>query len=245
MKLAKEGLREMAASSVLLGGGAALSVWSALAGSPLYWLLAPALTAAWLFTLAFFRDPRRIIPQGQNLLVSPADGRVTEISRLDNHDAIGGPAIRIGIFLSVFDVHVNRMPCAGRVIRVAYRPGEFLDARHPESGVRNESNIVVIEPDEFSGLVAIRQVAGLIARRIICHLRPGDEVRRGQRFGIIKFGSRVEVIVPADCGLEPAVSLNEHVRGGATILLAPAAGPAFQGRAHGAAVKEPEAVALR
>jgi phosphatidylserine decarboxylase len=154
-------------------------------------------------------------------MVAPADGRVTEITRLEAYEGIGRPALRIGIFLSVFDVHVNRSPCAGRVLSVRHQPGEFLDARHPECGIRNESNTVVINPVETTGPIIVRQIAGLIARRIVCHLKPGDSVMRGQQFGLIKFGSRTELIVPLDSGLEAAVRIGQHVKGGATILMVP------------------------
>lgn len=219
MTIAREGLREIAISTLLLGGAAAGAGLAALRVSGWFAPLALLLAGLWLFTILFFRDPAREIPGGDGILVSPADGKVTEISTLDTYPGIDGPALRVGIFLSVFDVHINRTPCAGRVLRTEYRPGEFLDARHPECGLRNESNTIVLQPAALPGPIIVRQIAGLIARRIISHLHEGDAVAAGQRFGLIKFGSRTEVIVPAGSGLEPAVQINDVVRGGATILM--------------------------
>jgi len=245
MTIAREGLREILISTLALGGAAALAIWASLHVSPLLWPIAAVLLALWAFTIAFFREPSRLIPHGEGLLVAPADGRITEISRLDRHEGIDGPAIRIGIFLSVFDVHVNVSPCAGRVVSTNHRPGQFLDARHPESGVLNESNTVVIDPADLPGPVVVRQIAGLIARRIVCHLRPGDGVERGRRFGIIKFGSRAELIVPAACGLEPVVSVGEHVRGGATVLMAKSLLVAAAGRTRDDKAEVPLAAGSR
>jgi phosphatidylserine decarboxylase len=225
MTLARDGFKEMAISTIVLGGLAAAGGWAAVTVSPWYLLFAAPLAALWGFSILFFRVPNRSIPTGAGLLVSPADGRITEISRIENDGFIGRPALRIGIFLSVFDVHVNRSPCAGRVVSTQYCPGEFLDARHPECGIRNESNTLVIAPHEFTGPIVVRQVAGLIARRIICRVNPEDSVERGQLFGLIKFGSRTELIAPLDCGLEPAVRVGDHVKGGSSVLLMPAGRP--------------------
>lgn len=217
----------MLLATTTLGAGGAGAIWAAVAVSPWFWALAVPLLAGWIFALAFFRDPRRSVPEAPGLMVAPADGKVTEVSRLDRLEGLDGPALKISIFLSVFDVHINRAPCGGHVVRTEYRPGEFLDARHPESGSRNENNTIVIEPhDDLGGPVIVRQVAGLIARRIVCNVTPGDTLSRGQRIGMIKFGSRTDLVVPADCGLEPAVRINDHVKGGETILLRPAKRPA-------------------
>ncbi len=220
MPLTRHGIREPLLASLLIVTAVGLIAWAATTVGVWLWALIVPCAALWLFVLAFFRDPTRIIPADPGVLVAPADGRVTDIDRLDHCDEIGGPALRISVFLSIFDVHVNRAPCAGRVLRTVYRPGEFLDARHPESGRRNESNTIVIEPEhERPGPVVVRQIAGLIARRIVCPLRPGDRVERGGRIGMIKFGSRTDLLVPADSELEPAVKINDHVKGGSTVLL--------------------------
>jgi len=220
MLLTRDGLREIALSTLVLGGGGGVAAYLALAVSPWYWLAAAPGLLAWLFTLLFFRDPPRVIPAGEGLMVAPADGKVTEITPLPSYEGIHGPALRIGIFLSIFDVHINRSPCAGRVTATAYAPGQFLDARHKDCGARNEANTVVIAPAEaFPGPVIVRQIAGVIARRIVCRVGAGSTVARGQRFGMIKFGSRTELIVPAGGGLEPAVKLNDHVRAGRTVII--------------------------
>lgn len=220
MPIAREGLREILIATVLFLVLSAAAAIPAFLVSPWYWIALFPLFDLWVFTLLFFRDPRRKIPDDPGVLVAPADGKVTEITRLTRCEGFPGSALRIGIFLSVFDVHINRVPCAGRVLRTEYHPGAFLDARHPECGVRNEANTIVIDPhDALGGPVVVRQIAGLIARRIICNIKTGERVERGQRLGLIKFGSRTELIVPADCGMEPAVKLNEHVTGGQTIML--------------------------
>lgn len=225
MTIARDGWREILISTVVCHGLAGAALWAVVNVSPLFWILVVPIWGVWLFTIAFFRDPHRDISTESGIMVSPADGKVTEVSQLDGYEGISGPAIRISIFLSVFDVHVNRVPCAGRVLRTAYQPGEFLDARHPECGIRNEANTIVIEPEKpASGPVIVRQVAGLIARRIVCNIREGDSVQRGQRLGLIKFGSRTDLIVPAGSGLKPAVAVNDVVKGGSTVLMRPAGG---------------------
>lgn len=173
----------------------------------------------WGFGLAFFRDPERTTPAESDILVAPADGKVTETATLDHHDDVGGPATRIGIFLSIFDVHVNRSPCSGTIRTIRYQPGRFLDARDKRSGELNEANMLVIDPDDpDEGPVVVRQVAGLIARRIVCSVKVGDRVEKGQRIGMIKFGSRTELIVPTRSLYTPAVKVGDKARGAATIL---------------------------
>jgi len=218
--LARDGLRELLICTALLGGGAGVAVWAALAVSPWFWLVAVPLLGLWLFTVAFFRDPHRSIPDGPGLFVSPADGRVTEVSRLETHEHIDGPVLKISIFLSIFNVHVNRTACEGRVLRTEYQPGDFLDARHPECGIRNESNTIVIEPGGgLPGPVVVRQVAGMVARRIVCNVKAGDTLRRGQCIGLIKFGSRTDLVVPEREGLEAMVRVGDRVKGGVSVLM--------------------------
>ncbi|HVP12130.1 MAG TPA: phosphatidylserine decarboxylase [Phycisphaerae bacterium] len=220
MPLTRDGLRELLISTATFGVGGGAAVYSALAFSPRYWLLAAPLVIIWVFTLSFFRDPDRTVPAGAGLLVAPADGKVTEITPLDSYEGIDGPALRIGIFLSIFDVHINRSPCDGRVAQTNYQAGQFLDARHKDSGHRNEANTIIIEPQAGTkGPIVVRQVAGLIARRIVCHVGPGSMLRRGQQLGMIKFGSRTELIVPADGGFKAAVKVNDHVRAGTTVIM--------------------------
>ena len=151
--------------------------------------------------------------------MAPADGKVVEIVRLDGHDDIGGPAMRMGIFLSVLDIHVNRSPCAGVVRAIRYEPGKFLDARHPDSGRLNEANTVVIDPDEpHAGPIVVRQIAGFIARRVVCSLKVGDRVETGQRIGLIKFGSRTELIVPGHDNYDASVAVGDKARGAFTVM---------------------------
>ncbi|MBI5764682.1 MAG: phosphatidylserine decarboxylase family protein [Planctomycetes bacterium] len=222
MTLARDGWREMFASTVTLGGAAAACAWAATHGSPLWFIPAIVAGGTWLFTIAFFRIPSRAVPAEGGILVAPADGRITEVSRLDAHEGLTGPAIKISIFLSVFDVHVNASPCDGKVLGVTYKPGEFLDARHPECGIRNESNTLVLQPESGRGPIIVRQIAGLIARRIVCNAKSGDRLARGELFGLIKFGSRTDLIVPDTGELEAAVTVGQHVKGRETILLRPA-----------------------
>lgn len=211
--IAKEGIREIGLATLVLGALAAFANW-------IYWPLAIFPVIVWLWVLAFFRDPPRRCSLAPGDLCSPADGTVTEIAELDHHDDIGGPATRIGIFLSLFNVHVNRSPCAGRVRSLYYRAGEFLDARHPECGRRNESNTVLLDPDPpMPGPIEIRQVAGLVARRIICNAKVNEHLSKGERFGMIKFGSRTELIMPRLAGTQVAVSIGDKVRGGSTLLV--------------------------
>jgi phosphatidylserine decarboxylase len=224
MIIARDGLREMTISLLVcaaIGGGWAFAT----RGIPIaMWAGLVVVFGLFAFTVLFFRDPPRAIPTGAGLLVSPADGKVTEVVTLPSYPGIDGPALKISIFLSVFDVHINRMPCAGRVTRITYRPGQFLDARHPECGTLNEANEVTLQPEGgIPGPLIVRQVAGLIARRIICHLHDGDRVERGQRFGLIKFGSRTDLIMPALDGVEALVRVNDVVRGGSSVLVKVAA----------------------
>lgn len=189
-------------------------------------LCVPLATLTLLLTLAcmaFFRDPPRQVSAELGIMVSPADGKVTEITRLEHDQNLDGPALRIGIFLSVLDVHINRSPCDGVVDSTCYTPGEFLDARHPQSGQRNESNLIVLrgvsQTNEGERIAVLRQVSGAIARRIIAPLWPGDSLLRGQRFGMIAFGSRTELIVPHSENWEILVHVGQMVKGGSTILL--------------------------
>ena len=173
------------------------------------WGIAPVLLAA--FFLWFFRDPRRTVPSGAGLIVSPGDGLVTETVMIATPE---GPRQRISIFLSVFDVHVNRSPIGGMVRFVRYRKGEYLNAMNPASADRNEQNEVTVRGEGIE--VTFKQIAGLLARRIVFNLREGDRVERGQRVGLIKFGSRVDTVVPAEAALR--VKVGERVKGGWSVL---------------------------
>jgi phosphatidylserine decarboxylase len=174
------------------------------------WLVAiPVVLAA--FFLWFFRDPNRTIPQESGLVVSPGDGVVTEAEWIET---ISGSRLRLSIFLNVFDVHVNRAPVGGVVKVCEYRKGQFLNAMNPESVLYNEQTLVTIDAGGYD--VSFKQIAGLLARRIVCNLRVGDRVERGQRIGLIKFGSRVDVLIPAEANLK--VKTGSRVKGGSTVL---------------------------
>ena len=164
-----------------------------------------------VFFLWFFRDPNRVIPQGPGDIVSPGDGVVTATEWVETP---AGSRLRLSIFLNVFNVHVNRAPVAGTVRAVEYREGGFLNAMNPDSVLTNEQTLVVIDGGDFE--VSFKQIAGLLARRIVCNLKPGDRVERGQRVGMIKFGSRVDVLMPSEVELK--VKLGMKVRGGESIL---------------------------
>lgn len=179
------------------------------------WLTSPlwALPAVVLgcFCLWFFRDPEREIPAEAGAIVSPGDGRVTHVSRVR---ASGADKLRISIFLSVFDVHVNRSPIAGVIRDIRYQRGKFLNAMGAESAAENEQNIVTVEGEGIT--VVFKQIAGLIARRIVFTKSVGDAVGRGERVGLIKFGSRVDVLL--EMSAVPQVKVGDRVRGGASVI---------------------------
>ena len=192
----------------------AVATWWALGP----WALVPCVVI-WLALLSFFRDPPRRVPTGlaEGVMLSPADGVISAVERRETHEAIDGPAVIIRIFLSVLNVHVNRMPCDGTVVSTTHRPGQFLNAMRPESADVNESLLMVVQRPSGERL-GVRQISGLIARRIVCALEPGDERRRGDRYGMIKFGSTTELILPDVAGLEIHVETGQRVRGGLTRL---------------------------
>jgi phosphatidylserine decarboxylase len=163
------------------------------------------------FFLWFFRDPNREIPQGAGLIVSPADGVVTEAEWIET---VSGSRLRLSIFLNVFDVHVNRSPVAGTIKVADFRKGGFMNAMNPESVLYNEQTLITIDAGGYE--VGIKQIAGLLARRIVCGVKVGDRVERGQRIGLIKFGSRVDVLMPAAANLK--VKTGSRVKGGLTVL---------------------------
>jgi phosphatidylserine decarboxylase len=169
----------------------------------------PVLLAA--FFLWFFRDPMREVPQMPGVVVSPGDGVVQSAEWIETN---AGSRIRVTIFLSVFNVHVNRVPIDGTVTVVEYREGEFTNAMHVESAIVNEQTLITIDDGEH--VVSFKQIAGLLARRIVCNLKVGDRVRRGQRMGLIKFGSRVDVLMPADSKLY--VKVGDKVKGGSSVI---------------------------
>ena len=203
-----------AARPFLIGGAAVALLGGALLGGFLFW---PGV-AFTLFCLYFFRDPERVPPARPGLVLAPADGHVVSVMPAKPPVELGmgeETRWRIAIFLSVLDVHVNRMPCDGTVTRIAYHHGKFLSANLDKASDENERNALALRlPDGRD--IAVVQIAGLIARRILCDAKVGDAVQAGDRFGIIRFGSRTDIYLPA--GVEPMVAVGQTMIGGETVL---------------------------
>lgn len=190
------------------------------AGIPRYAMGAVALFLIW-FIVNFFRNPRPDPRGGARSLIAPGQGLVADITEVDEPRYVGERCVRIGIFLSVFDVHVNRAPCAGTVRHATYRPGKFLDVRHPDTTHVNEANILGIEADASvkPGLkLLLIQLSGLIARRIICTHGVGDHLERAELYGMIKFGSRTELYIPLSARAELKVKVGDKVVCGRTVV---------------------------
>src|SRR6266446_6915290 len=180
------------------------------------WFISAWLTlifpALFLFTVAFFRDPDRSVPPDRNLIVAPADGRVSDIVELDEKEVLKIKTRRVGIFLSIFDVHTNRAPIAGRIVYRQHHEGLCLDARDPDCPEKNEAVKWAFENSR--GTIVVRQLTGAIARRIVAWANVGDELKKGERFGMIRFGSRTELYLPLSATI--LVRVGDHVAGGAT-----------------------------
>lgn len=223
LPFARVGLAEL----LVMGGGflaaaAGLGYWAYVSAGAVHYIAATlALAAFVVFVLIawFFRDPKRIIPTEPGVVVSPADGKVVDIEELEFDEFVGGPAVKIGIFLSIFNVHINRAPVAGKVIGLKYRAGKYLNALRPESARENEQLALLLEQPfpPYRGMV-IRQITGAIARRIVCWMKPGDTLEAGQQFGMIKLGSRTELVMPREEGLEIRTQLGEKVQAGSSVL---------------------------
>jgi len=184
----------------------------ALAALSFYWA-AGVFFLLFLFIVNFFRDPNRIVPQEKNAIISPADGKIVEIVK-ENDPFMNQPSTRVSIFLNVFDVHVNRVPIGGRIEKLTYNKGKFLNAASPKASLDNEQTALLIDDGQHK--VVVKQIAGLIARRIVCWAKVGDEFKSGERFGLIRFGSRADIFVPE--GSRVTVSLGDRVAGGADII---------------------------
>jgi phosphatidylserine decarboxylase len=195
-----------------VGGLAGITLFLGIVG----WIIPAGVAAGFtLFTAWFFRNPKRTIPQDSNVVVSSGDGKVVAIEEEFEPRYLKEQSIRVTVFLNVFDVHVNRMPCAGTVEGVSYQPGQFLVASRPEATVRNEQNAVMLKTESGAKVLCV-QVAGLIARRIVCWVSEGAQVQRGERFGLIRFGSRMDTFLPLDSKIRVAV--GDRVKGGETIV---------------------------
>ncbi len=203
--IVKEGLPFVAAAGTPAVAAGALG-WTGIAAT---------FGAVALFTAWFFRNPKRSAPKSDRAVVAPGDGKIVEISEEPEPRFLKDRSVRVSIFLNIFDVHVNRIPCAGMVEQVAYQPGRFLVASRPEATLQNEQNALLIRAAEGAKVLCV-QIAGLIARRIVCWVAPGEAVTCGERFGLIRFGSRMDVYLPA--GTKLNVKVGEHVKGGETLL---------------------------
>jgi phosphatidylserine decarboxylase len=220
LPITRHGLPQILIGTIFLLALGALLAW-------LWWpsVLLPVALLVWLF--AFFRDPERAVPGEPEVMVSPADGTVSDITPIENDPLLGGPVLRIGIFLSVFNCHINRSPCDGIVRDAIYKKGRFVNAlHHLQASAENESNTLVLCAADGQPVAAVKQIAALIARRIVCTAGPGDELVRGQRIGMIKFGSRTELFIPMCLQPTATVRVGQKVRGAADIVAKLGAGGA-------------------
>ena len=220
--LTKYGLPQVAVYPAIVAGAMAIvAIW---AGPVLEaWALVGievVLGAVLVWSLSFFRDPERQCPDDRHLLLAPADGTITDIAAVEDDDFIGGKALRIGIFLSIFNTHINRAPCNVRVEKITYKKGKFKNALNPESGRVNESNnLGLVRTDEPTDKLVVRQISGAIARRIVCDTAAGRELCGGEKFGMIKFGSRTELYLPIRDNAKCLVEIGEKVKAGLTALV--------------------------
>ena len=168
-----------------------------------------------LFIAYFFRNPKREIPNLQNIVLSPADGRVIHVGECEEDRFLKEKALKVSIFMSLFDVHLNRAPVSGKVLERNYLPGQFLVASVEKSSLLNEQNVMILETEDRFKILLI-QIAGLVARRIVCYAKAGDLLRKGEIFGLIRFGSRVDLYLPPE--VKPIVRVGQHVKGGESII---------------------------
>lgn len=211
MNFAREGIPFILMALALAAAGYTLAL---LRRSWPLWVLALVLTILVLWVAYFFRDPERTGPRGDQYVISPADGRVIAITEVDEPSFIQGRAIKISVFMNVFNVHVNRYPVSGRVAYVHYNPGKFLNAAVDKASLENEQMSVGVESK--GRRILFRQIAGLVARRIVTYSRVGDDAEQGERMGLIRFGSRVDVFVPVGSTIK--VQLGEKPQAGSTVL---------------------------
>jgi len=192
---------------------AILPVWSII-------IVELVLALFFVWSLIFFRDPDRRSPSDRNLLLAPADGRITDIETINEDNFIGGSALRIGIFMSIFDVHINRAPCDVKIEKATYRKGKYKSAMSPKAGLVNESNdLGLVREDEPQDKLIVRQISGAVARRIVCKAEPGQQLIRGEKFGMIKFGSRTELYVPISENVKCLVKIGDKVKAGLTPIV--------------------------
>jgi phosphatidylserine decarboxylase len=219
IKLAPEGYPYIFGSLLITVIASVFLIWNWKSGSYNFTFYLLFFTSCFLFGLVifmafFFRDPERKVPEGKGLFVSPADGKVILIKDIYEKDYLKSDTKEISIFMSPLNVHVNRAPCDGNVSIIKYSPGRFKAAYKDEASIENENIVMVLDGKE--GRVLVRQVAGFLARRAVCKAKVGDVLRRGERYGIIKFGSRLDVYLPKD--VKVAVNLGEKVKAGETVI---------------------------
>jgi phosphatidylserine decarboxylase len=209
--------------AIMLGAMASIACLPSLIPSLNIWVIISAetiLAVILIWGLLFFRDPHRLGSSDKNLLLSPADGRITDTEIAEEEDFIGGQAIKIGIFLSIFDVHINRAPCDAKIERIRYKKGQYKNAMNPESSRVNESNdLYIIRTNSPEEKLIVRQISGAIARRIVCDAKEGQVLTGGEKFGMIKFGSRTELYVPARANMKCLVQTGDKVKAGVTALV--------------------------
>lgn len=211
---------------VLLPAGVLAAMLVCLLAAPLWlgawavYALAAMLAAVFVWVLAFFRDPERAVPSDRNVLLAPADGKIIGVEEVQEDEFIGAKALRITIFLSIFDVHINRAPCSVTVEKITYRPGKFKNAMNPESARVNESNdLWLTRTDRPNDKLIVRQISGAIARRIVCTAKPGQSLTAGERFGMIKFGSGTEIYLPAGNNAKCLVKVGDKVKAGLSAVV--------------------------
>ena len=218
--LTQYGRREWFAATIMAAAVCALVTVAATTVSGWFAVLLPLPVLLWLGVVWFFRDPERAAPRAPGLLLSPADGHVADITEIGPDSPLGRNGVKIGIFMSVFDVHVNRSPAAVRVGHMEHTRGAFLDVRDPQAPLRNESTTIHLthQRDGEAWPLVVRQIAGLIARRIVTDLAEGQDLSRGQRIGMIKFGSRLELMAPRELAVRVPVQIGQRVRAGQSVL---------------------------
>jgi len=203
--IAKEGLP-------FIVGAAVLALFFGLLGWKILTFLGIALT---IFIAYFFRNPERKIPRLQNVILSTADGKIIEVGEAQERRFLSEKTLKVSIFMSLFDVHLNRAPVSGKVLQKKYFPGEFFVAHAEKSSLLNEQNVLLIETEDHSHIVLV-QIAGIVARRIVCYPKPGDLLKRGEIFGLIRFGSRVDLYLPLT--VTPNVKVGQKLKGGESII---------------------------
>jgi phosphatidylserine decarboxylase len=203
--IAKEGF-------LFLIPSALLTLFLVLMGWKILTLLGILLT---LFIAFFFRNPKRKIPSLQNIILSPADGRIIHLGECEEDRFLKERALKVSIFMSLFDVHINRAPVSGKVLERSYYPGQFLVANAEKSSLLNEQNAFILETEDRLKILLI-QIAGFVARRIVCYAKAGDTLRMGEIFGMIRFGSRIDLYLPKE--VKPNIRVGQHVKGGESII---------------------------